>query len=129
MATIAGISPQRHPFNKTRTVVIFHNRRSRRHNRVPIGLPEHASMAIHKRKPLSAAALDQYLTEQLHKTAEFEDVRLAAGYRLRAPDAHGCNWSGNVTAIHGMRVPPSARIAAALCPIVKDARARFNLSE
>jgi hypothetical protein len=86
-------------------------------------------MATHKQKPRSAAALDRYLTEQLHKTAGFEAVRLAAGYRLRAPDALGCNWSGDVTAIHGTRAPLSATLAAALCPLVKDARARFNLSE
>lgn len=86
-------------------------------------------MATHKQKPLSAFALDRYLTHQLHKTAGFEGVRLVAGYRLRAPDAQGCNWSGDVTAIHGTGTPRSATIAAALCPIVRDARARFNLSE
>jgi hypothetical protein len=86
-------------------------------------------MVIHKQKPVSPAALDQYLTEQLHKSAKFKDVRLVAGYRLRAPDAHGCNWSGDVTAIHDTCPPWSATISAALCPIVKDARTRFNLSE
>jgi hypothetical protein len=59
----------------------------------------------------------------------FETVRVSAGYRLRAPDASGCNWSGQVVAIHGLRAPAREIIEAALRPIVKAARARFNLSE
>jgi hypothetical protein len=86
-------------------------------------------MSTHQQKPISAAALDDYLTRKFHKTTGFEDVRLAVGYRLRAFDTHGCNWSGEVTVIHGAHTPRSAMIAAALCPIVKDAQARFNLSE
>jgi hypothetical protein len=44
---------------------------------------------LHRQEPLSAVALDRYLTDQLHKTAGFDAVHLEAGYRLRAPDAHG----------------------------------------
>ncbi len=81
----------------------------------------------HQQTPLSAVALDRYLTEQLHKTAGFSAVRLAAGYRLRARDAHGCNWSGDITVLHGTRAPLSGTIATAVRPIVKEARLRFNL--
>jgi hypothetical protein len=81
----------------------------------------------HQQTPLSAVALDRYLTQQLHKTGGFKAVRLAAGYRLRAPDARGCNWSGDITVIHGTHAPLSGPIAAALRPIVKEARLRFNL--
>src|SRR5687768_8650975 len=51
----------------------------------------------YQQTPLAPVALDRYLTRQLHKTAGFNAVRLAAGYRLRAPDARGCNWSGDIT--------------------------------
>ena len=81
----------------------------------------------HQQRPLAAVALDRYLTQELHKTAGFSAVHLAAGYRLRARDAHGCNWSGDITVLHGTHVPLSGTIAAALRPIVKEARLRFNL--
>ena len=79
--------------------------------------------------PLAAVALDRYLTRQLHKTAGFSAVRVAAGYRLRARDAHGCNWSGDITVLHGTRAPLSGTTATALRPIVREARLRFNLSD
>ena len=82
-----------------------------------------------KRITISAASLDQYLTEQLRRTSGFEDISLAAGYRLRTTDADGCNWSGDVVPLRGIRGPSSEVIAEALRPIVKTARARFNLSE
>jgi hypothetical protein len=83
----------------------------------------------HKRVTISAARLDEYLTEQLHESAGFENVRLSAGYRLRTPDVDGCNWSGHVFPVHGTRGPTSEEIADAARPIVKAARARFNISE
>jgi hypothetical protein len=78
---------------------------------------------------ISAQRLDQYLTRELHKVPGFHAVSVSAGYRLRAPDAEGCNWSGEVVPVHGVRAPPPEVIAATLRPIVRDARARFNLSE
>jgi hypothetical protein len=78
---------------------------------------------------ISAVRLDRYLTARLHQSGAFRTVRVSAGYRLRVPDASGCNWSGHVVPIHGLRAPASEIIEAALRPIVAAARARFNLSE
>jgi hypothetical protein len=98
-------------------------------HRRPCAVSPERSGASNTRRVVSAPKLDRYLTAELHKRIGFEMIRLAAGYRLRRADAEGCNWSGNVTAIHGLRSPSSERIAAALRPIVGAARARFNLSE
>lgn len=76
-----------------------------------------------------AEKLDRYLTDELHKLPGFEMVTVFAGYRLRAPDHEGCNWSGEVVPVHGVRAPPAEEIAAALRPIVRSARARFNMDE
>jgi hypothetical protein len=87
-------------------------------------------MRCRKRTIISAVRLDRHLTERLRQSDRaFETVRLAAGYRLRATDASGCNWSGHVVPIHGLRAPAHEIIEAALHPIVAAARARFNLSE
>jgi hypothetical protein len=59
----------------------------------------------------------------------FETVSVSAGYRLRATDEEGCNWSGDVVPMYGMRAPLATDIAEVLRPIVKAAQARFNLSE
>jgi hypothetical protein len=85
--------------------------------------------ARRERKTIPATKLDRYLTAQLHKRPGFERVDVSAGYRLRAPDAEGCNWSGQVVALHGVRAPAADLIAATLAPIVRSARERFNLSE
>jgi hypothetical protein len=90
---------------------------------------ERSSLARNRRQFVSASELDAYLTAQLRRTGGFGTVRIAAGYRLQRDDANGCNWSGDVTVIQGMRSPASDVIAAALRPIVGVARARFNLSE
>lgn len=82
-----------------------------------------------KRVFISATELDQYLTEQLQKVPGFEQISVSAGYRLRTPDADGCNWSGDVVPLHGKRAPPPEVIAETLRPIVRHARARFNISE
>lgn len=87
-------------------------------------------MGCCKRTIISAVRLDRHLTERLRQSARaFETVRLAAGYRLRANDASGCNWSGHVVPMHGLRAPSHEIIETALRPIVAAARARFNLSE
>lgn len=87
-------------------------------------------MGCCKRTIISAVRLDRHLTERLRQSARaFETVRLAAGYRLRASDASGCNWSGHVVPMHGLRAPSHEIIETALRPIVAAARARFNLSE
>lgn len=82
-----------------------------------------------RRTVISAVRLDRHLTARLRHSGPFETVRVSAGYRLRVPDASGCNWSGDVVAIHGLRAPSREIIEAALRPIVEAARARFNLSE
>jgi hypothetical protein len=82
-----------------------------------------------QREEVSAATLDCYLTEQLHRLPGFDAVEVSAGYRLTAPDARGCNWSGNVVLLRGSRAPRLDLITAALRPIVRKARARFNMSE
>jgi hypothetical protein len=78
---------------------------------------------------ISAVRLDRHLTARLRQSGAFQTVRVWAGYRLRVPDASGCNWSGHVIATHGLRAPAAEIIEAALRPIVEAARARFNLSE
>ena len=70
-------------------------------------------------KTISAAELDRYLTEQLQRKTGFEMIRLSAGYRLRAPDADGCNWSGDVIPIDRTRGPPDEAMAAAVGPIAE----------
>ena len=59
----------------------------------------------------------------------FETVSVSAGYRLRATDEDGCNWSGEVVPMYGIRAPLATDIAAVLRPIVRAAQTRFNLSE
>ncbi|MFZ0008279.1 MAG: hypothetical protein WAK94_08600 [Steroidobacteraceae bacterium] len=86
-------------------------------------------MSRSNRTIISAGQLDRHLTARLHRSGAFETVRVSAGYRLRVPDASGCNWSGRVVPIHGLRAPAREIIEAALRPIVEAARARFNLSE
>jgi hypothetical protein len=81
------------------------------------------------RVTIAAETLDDILTEELHRVPGFEAVAVSAGYRLRAPDVQGCNWSGRVVPLHGVRAPPAAAIAAALTPIVRLARERYNISE
>lgn len=82
-----------------------------------------------KRAAISPQKLDRYLTAQLQKVPGFAGVTVYAGYRLRQPDADGCNWSGQAVPIHGVRAPAPEVIAATLRPILQTARARFNLSE
>jgi len=82
-----------------------------------------------QRTVVSAEQLDQYLTNELHKIPGFAGITVHAGYRLREPDADGCNWSGHAVPLHGVRAPPPEVIEATLRPIVRHARARFNLSE
>lgn len=86
-------------------------------------------MNCRTRTTISPVRLDRHLTTQLRRSGAFDGVRLSAGYRLRAPDASGCNWSGHVVAIYGLRAPSQEIIEAALRPIIAAARARFNLSE
>jgi hypothetical protein len=82
-----------------------------------------------QRVVISPQQLDHYLTAELHKVPGFAGVTVHAGYRLREPDADGCNWSGHAVPLHGVRAPPADVIEATLRPIVRNARARFNLSE
>jgi len=95
----------------------------------PCRMGRHTRRGPPKRAAISPEKLDCYLTDQLHKVPGFEAVDISAGYRLRAPDDEGCNWSGKVVALHGLRAPLAEDIAAALRPIVRAARAHFNLSE
>ena len=76
-----------------------------------------------------ASQVDRYLTRQLRKLPGFCTVSLSVGYRLRAPDEDGCNWSGAVVPVCGAGAPAASIIAAALPPLVKAAQARFNLKE
>jgi hypothetical protein len=81
------------------------------------------------REEIPACQLDRYLTQRLHRVPGFDFVDVSAGYRLNVPDSRGCNWSGNVVLMHGLRAPHPDRMEAALRPIVRAARARFNMSE
>lgn len=84
---------------------------------------------VSSRAEVPASQVDRYLTRQLHKRTGFGAVSLSVGYRLRAPDEEGCNWSGAVVPVCGAHAPEASIIAAALPPLVKAARARFNLKE
>ena len=81
------------------------------------------------RESVPPARLDRYLTRQLRKTPGFETVSVSAGYRLRAPDEDGCNWSGDVVPMYGAYFSHADIVCNRLRPIVKAAKARFNLSE
>jgi hypothetical protein len=81
------------------------------------------------RAVVAASQVDRYLTRQLRKRPGFGAVSISVGYRLRAPDDEGCNWSGAVVPVCGRHAPEASIIAAALPPFVKAARARFNLKE
>jgi hypothetical protein len=61
--------------------------------------------------------------------AGFAAVAISVGYRLRTLDEDGCNWSGAVVPVCGAHAPEASLIGAALPPLVKAARARFNLKE
>jgi|KBSSwiStaDraftv2_1062776.scaffolds.fasta_scaffold6258782_1 hypothetical protein len=82
-----------------------------------------------RRVRIAPERLDRYLTRKLHELPGFEAVSVSAGYRLRATDENGCNWSGDVVPMYGIRAPLATDIAAALRPIVKAAQRRFNLSD
>lgn len=81
------------------------------------------------REEIPASQLDHYLTRQLHRIPGFDAVDVSAGYRLSVPDTRGCNWSGNVVLLYRGCAPRPKLAAAALRPIVRAARARFNMSE
>jgi hypothetical protein len=76
-----------------------------------------------------AYRLDRYVTSELHKLPGFESVSVSVGYRLRATEEDGCNWSGDMIPRYGRGAPCAAVVTAALRPIARAARARFNLSE
>ncbi len=81
------------------------------------------------RESVAPARLDRYLTRQLRKMPGFETVSVSAGYRLRAPDEDGCNWSGDVVPMYGAHASHADIVCRRLRPIVRAAKARFNLSE
>ncbi len=83
----------------------------------------------HIRAVVSADRLDRYITNQLHQMEGFEAVSVSAGYRLRATDKNGCNWSGDLVPSYGSGAPSADLVTAALRPIARAAQARFNLSE
>jgi hypothetical protein len=84
---------------------------------------------VSSRVEVPASQVDRYLTRRLRRLAGFGAVSASVGYRLRAPDEEGCNWSGEVVLMCGAHAPDAAIIAATLPPLVEAARARFNLKE
>lgn len=84
---------------------------------------------VGERALVTAHCLDCYVTNELRKLPGFESISVTVGYRLRAVDENGCNWSGNVVPRYGRGAPSAAIVTAALRPIARAARARFNLSE
>ena len=78
---------------------------------------------------ISPHRLDRYVTGELHKLPGFESISVSVGYRLRVADENGCNWSGDLVPRYGRGAPTAATVTAALRPIARAARARFNLSE
>jgi hypothetical protein len=76
-----------------------------------------------------ASQVDRYVTRRLRESNGFGAVNISVGYRLRTPDEEGCNWSGAAVPMCGVHAPAASIIAAKLPPLVKAARARFNLKE
>src|SRR5690349_1278360 len=76
---------------------------------------------------VSPQRLDRYVTRELHKLPGFESVSVSVGYRLRLADVNGCNWSGDLVPRYGRGAPTAAIVTAALRPIARATRARFNL--
>jgi hypothetical protein len=97
-------------------------------NEIPrVKSPKHSSPAA--RQPIPAAHIDRYLTRQLHKMPGFEKVAVSVGYRLRAADEDGCNWSGHVVPMYDTHFSHADSVSRRLRPFIKAAQARFNLSE
>jgi len=81
------------------------------------------------RAPITADRLDRHVTGELHKLDGFDAVTVSVGYRLRAVDESGCNWTGDLVPRYGAGAPGGDVVAAALRPIARAAQARYNLSE
>lgn len=78
---------------------------------------------------VTADQLDRYVTGELHKLDGFDAVTVSVGYRLREVDDNGRNWTGDLVPCFGRGAPSVDTVAAALRPIARAARARYNLSE
>ena len=79
------------------------------------------------RRLASRAAINEWMTLELQRSADCEACQLGLSYRLREPDASGCNWTDAT-----LRLGPKAGAEHAgpiAREIVDRARQLFNLTE
>ena len=83
---------------------------------------------VDQRELVTLDELSARLTSELQEIEDCEGSEITVKYRLREPDADGCNWSEDVS----IRVGPNAT-AEYLTPyvdsIVTRARAIFNVKD
>jgi hypothetical protein len=80
-----------------------------------------------ERKLVTPKQLAAYLTSELQKGEDCENLLIDSVVRLRYPDGQGCNWSENliVTSTDGT---PASNFHYRLGQIVLDSRTKFNLN-
>jgi hypothetical protein len=81
------------------------------------------------RKLVTLDELSALLTSELQKIPDAAGSKITVQFRLREPDADGCNWSDtDIVVSHG----PNAlhkNLAPHVQQLVKDARERFNIQD
>ncbi len=80
------------------------------------------------RQLLTIEELSKRLTAELQTVEDGKGSEITVRYRLREPDADGCNWSDTVS----VRVGPNATseyLAPYVSRIVRQARAKYNVKD
>jgi len=80
------------------------------------------------RKLVTRAELNRILTREARKIEGYEDATLRVQYVYRDPDESGCNWSPDVMFNAGKNGLIADSVSS-IGPIVRDARARYNIQE
>ena len=78
-----------------------------------------------ERKLISRKQLASYLTNELRKLEDCEDLLISSVMPFKLPDANGCNWSPDLTVSTGG--VPQSYFGPYLAKIVSKARDKFNL--
>ncbi len=84
-------------------------------------------MLMNRRKTVSRAELNAWLTQEIRKVEDCGDATLEVQYPLAEPDENGCNWSGLIA-------KPGKNITAdQISPIAAEIGTRasllFNITE
>jgi hypothetical protein len=80
------------------------------------------------RKPVPMDVLAKWLTTEVRKSEGCEDCLIRGVYRLREPDADGCNWSTDGGYMRATGVPRQI-LDPAMADVIARARQHFNLAE